>query len=41
MQRPLTEKVMQELSSRVTLSDQEPEAVAREYLRREGFVRGR
>ncbi len=39
VQAPLTEQVMQELNSRVTLSDQEPEAVAREYLRREGFVR--
>jgi glycine betaine/choline ABC-type transport system substrate-binding protein len=39
VQRPLTEKVMQELNSRVTLSDQDPEAVARDYLRREGFVR--
>ncbi|HEX8120882.1 MAG TPA: glycine betaine ABC transporter substrate-binding protein [Solirubrobacteraceae bacterium] len=40
VQRPLTEQVMQELNSRVSLDKQLPEAVARDYLREQGFVRG-
>jgi osmoprotectant transport system substrate-binding protein len=40
VQRPLTEEVMQELNSRVTLDKRTPEEVARDYLREEGFVKG-
>ena len=40
VQKPLTEELMQELNSRVTLEGQEPEAVARDYLREQGFVAG-
>jgi len=39
VQRPLTEPVMIELNSRVVLDKAQPEDVAREYLRAEGFVR--
>jgi glycine betaine/choline ABC-type transport system substrate-binding protein len=39
IQRPLTEPVMIELNSRVVLDKQQPEDVARQYLRAEGFVR--
>jgi len=39
VQRPLTEPVMIELNSRVVLDKQEPEDVARQYLRAEGFSR--
>jgi glycine betaine/choline ABC-type transport system substrate-binding protein len=39
VQRPLTEPVMIELNSRVVLDKEEPEDVARQYLRAEGFVR--
>jgi len=39
VQRPLTEPVMIELNSRVVLDKQEPEDVARQYLRAEGFAR--
>ena len=38
VQEPLTEEVMQELNSRVTLDKQEPEAVAADYLKEAGFV---
>jgi glycine betaine/choline ABC-type transport system substrate-binding protein len=38
VQEPLTEEVMQELNSRVTLDKQEPEAVAADYLKESGFV---
>ena len=38
VQEPLTEEVMQELNSRVVLDKQEPERVARDYLREAGFV---
>ena len=38
MQEPLTEKVMQELNSRVTIDKQEPEAVARDFLKEAGFT---
>lgn len=38
VQEPLTEEVMQELNSRVTLDKQEPEAVAGDYLREAGFI---
>jgi glycine betaine/choline ABC-type transport system substrate-binding protein len=38
VQEPLTEEVMQELNSRVTLDKQEPEAVAGDYLKESGFV---
>ena len=40
VQAPLSEQVMQELNSRVTIDKQEPEKVARDYLREEGFVGG-
>ena len=39
VQKPLTERVMQELNARVDLRKQEPARVARDYLREEGFVR--
>jgi glycine betaine/choline ABC-type transport system substrate-binding protein len=39
VQEPLTEQVMQELNSRVSIDKQEPEAVARDYLREAGFVK--
>jgi glycine betaine/choline ABC-type transport system substrate-binding protein len=38
VQEPLTEEVMQELNSRVDLDKEEPEAVASQYLKEEGFV---
>jgi len=38
VQEPLTEEVMQELNSRVTLDKQEPEQVAKDYLSEAGFV---
>jgi glycine betaine/choline ABC-type transport system substrate-binding protein len=39
VQKPLTEEVMQELNSRVTIDKQEPEKVAGDYLREEGFIK--
>ncbi len=39
VQKPLTEKVMQELNSRVSLDKQKPEAVAHEYLKAAGFIK--
>jgi glycine betaine/choline ABC-type transport system substrate-binding protein len=39
VQQPLTERVMQELNSRVTIDKQEPERVARDYLREAGFTK--
>jgi len=39
VQKPLTEKVMGELNSRVDLDKQEPEKVAKDYLRSEGFIK--
>jgi glycine betaine/choline ABC-type transport system substrate-binding protein len=39
VQEPLTEQVMQELNSRVTIDKQEPEAVAASYLKEAGFVK--
>ena len=39
VQKPLTERVMIELNSRVVLDKQKPEDVARQYLRAEGFVK--
>jgi len=38
VQKPLTEKVMQELNSRVDLDKKKPEDVAREYLQESGFL---
>jgi glycine betaine/choline ABC-type transport system substrate-binding protein len=38
VQEPLTEEVMQELNSRVSIDKQEPERVARDYLREAGFI---
>lgn len=38
VQEPLTEEVMQELNSRVTIDKQEPEKVAADYLREAGFT---
>jgi len=40
VQEPLTEEVMRELNSRVSLDKQEPEKVAADYLKAEGFVGG-
>jgi len=39
IQKPLTEKVMQELNSRVSLDKQEPKAVAAAYLKENGFTK--
>ena len=39
VQKPLTEKVMGELNSRVDLDKQEPEKVAKDYLREAGFIK--
>ena len=39
VQKPLTEKVMGELNSRVDLDKQEPEKVAAAYLKEAGFVK--
>jgi glycine betaine/choline ABC-type transport system substrate-binding protein len=39
VQRPLTEKVMGELNSRVDLDKEEPEKVAKSYLREAGFIK--
>jgi len=39
VQEPLTEEVMQELNSRVTLDKEKPEQVAADYLREAGFVK--
>ena len=39
VQKPLTEKVMQELNSRVTLDKQKPAKVAADYLKKAGFVK--
>jgi glycine betaine/choline ABC-type transport system substrate-binding protein len=39
IQAPLTEQVMQELNSRVTLDKQQPEDVARAYLKESGFIK--
>jgi len=38
VQEPLTERVMQELNSRVTIDKQKPEQVARDYLQEAGFT---
>ncbi|HEV2771582.1 MAG TPA: glycine betaine ABC transporter substrate-binding protein [Thermoleophilaceae bacterium] len=38
VQRPLTEPVMIELNSRVVLDKQQPEDVAQQYLKAEGFI---
>jgi glycine betaine/choline ABC-type transport system substrate-binding protein len=39
VQKPLTEKVMGELNSRVVLDKQEPEKVAADYLKEAGFTK--
>lgn len=39
VQKPLTEKVMQELNSRVSLDKQQPEKVAAAYLKENGFTK--
>jgi glycine betaine/choline ABC-type transport system substrate-binding protein len=39
VQKPLTEEVMRELNSRVAIDKQEPEAVAKQYLQEEGFIK--
>jgi glycine betaine/choline ABC-type transport system substrate-binding protein len=39
VQRPLTEKVMGELNSRVVLDKQEPEKVSADYLKEAGFTK--
>ena len=38
VQKPLTEKVMQELNARVDIDKQKPEEVAKSYLESAGFV---
>jgi glycine betaine/choline ABC-type transport system substrate-binding protein len=38
IQKPLTEKVMQELNARVDVDKQKPEEVAKEYLQSAGFI---
>lgn len=38
IQKPLTEEVMQELNSRVTIDKQEPEQVAADYLKEAKFI---
>jgi glycine betaine/choline ABC-type transport system substrate-binding protein len=38
VQKPLTEKVMQELNARVDVDKQKPEAVAKAYLQSAGFI---
>jgi len=38
IQEPLTEEVMRELNSRVSIDKQKPQKVAAEYLREEGFI---
>jgi glycine betaine/choline ABC-type transport system substrate-binding protein len=38
VQEPLTEKVMQELNSRASIDKEEPQAVARAYLKEFGFI---
>ncbi len=40
VQAPLTDEVMQELNSRVSVDKQQPERVARDYLTEFGFVQG-
>jgi glycine betaine/choline ABC-type transport system substrate-binding protein len=39
VQKPLTEKVMQELNSRVSLDKEKPETVAHDYLKAAGFIK--
>ena len=39
VQEPLTEEVMQELNSRVTIDKEKPEAVAAAYLKESGFTK--
>ena len=39
IQEPLTEEVMRELNSRVSIDKQEPEKVAQDYLRESGFIK--
>jgi glycine betaine/choline ABC-type transport system substrate-binding protein len=39
VQKPLTEKVMQELNSRVSLDKEKPEQAAKEYLQQFGFIK--
>jgi glycine betaine/choline ABC-type transport system substrate-binding protein len=39
VQKPLTDDVMGELNSRVDLDKQKPEAVAKQYLRENGFIK--
>jgi glycine betaine/choline ABC-type transport system substrate-binding protein len=39
VQKPLTEKVMQELNARVSVDKQKPEQVAQDYLRESGFIK--
>jgi glycine betaine/choline ABC-type transport system substrate-binding protein len=39
IQEPLTEEIMQELNSRVSIDKQEPERVARDYLKEAGFTK--
>jgi glycine betaine/choline ABC-type transport system substrate-binding protein len=39
VQKPLTEKVMQELNARVDIDKQKPEQAAKSYLQQAGFVK--
>jgi osmoprotectant transport system substrate-binding protein len=38
VQKPLTEKVMQELNARVDVDKQKPEEAAKQYLQSAGFI---
>ena len=38
VQKPLTEKVMQELNARVDIDKQKPEEAAKNFLQQAGFV---
>jgi glycine betaine/choline ABC-type transport system substrate-binding protein len=39
VQKPLTEKVMQELNARVDIDKKKPEEVAKSYLQQAGFTK--
>ena len=39
VQKPLTEEIMRELNSRVSIDKQEPAAVAKAYLKESGFIK--
>jgi osmoprotectant transport system substrate-binding protein len=39
VQKPLTQKVMQELNARVDIDKQKPEQAAKSYLQQAGFIK--